>query len=57
MLTVDKSTSLIAVIVSDPHQVEIVENLCQDDAQSFIDKIDEASFYAASCLKSSLTLD
>lgn len=35
--------SLVTAIFLDCDQVEVVENLCGDDAQAFIDVIDEAS--------------
>jgi hypothetical protein len=35
--------SLVSAIFSDRHQVEMVGNLFGDDAQSFIDVIDEVS--------------
>ena len=43
-LTVEERVSLIVKIFSDRDQVEMVKNLCGDDAQTFVDMMDEASF-------------
>ena len=42
--------SLITMVFSDPNQVRIAGDLSGDDAQAFVDKIDEASSVAAFCL-------
>lgn len=39
----DECVSLIKIIFSDPNEVEVVNNLSGNDAQAFIDIIDEAS--------------
>ena len=44
-LTMEERVSLIVEIFSDRDQVEMVRNLSGDDAQTFIDVTDEASFY------------
>ena len=44
-LTIEERVSLIVEIFSDRDQVEMVRNLSGDDAQTFIDVTDEASFY------------
>ena len=41
--TADERVSLITVIFSDPNETEVVKGLCGDDAQSFIDVIDQVS--------------
>ena len=40
----EERVSLIAQIFSDRDQVEMVNNLSGDDAQTFVDMVDEASF-------------
>ena len=44
-LTMEERVSLIVEIFSGHDQVEMVRNLSGDDAQTFIDVTDEASFY------------
>ena len=46
--------SLITMVFSDPNQVRIAGDLSGDDAQAFVDKIDEASSVPAFCLESML---
>ena len=43
-LTMNERISLITTIVLDHNQVEMVRNLSGDDAQTFVDMLDEASF-------------
>jgi len=50
-LATHERISLIATIFSDPNQVEMVGELSGDDAQSFIDAIDEVSSRTISCLQ------
>ena len=42
-LTMPDRISLITTIFSDRNQVDVVRNLSRDDAQSFIDVVDEVS--------------
>jgi hypothetical protein len=42
-LSTHERVSLIAMIFSDPNQVKAVANLSGEDAQTFVDKINEAS--------------
>ena len=42
-LSIDERIRLITSIFSDPDEVEVVEHLSGDDAQTFIDTIDKAS--------------
>jgi hypothetical protein len=42
-LATPERISLIGTIFSDHNQVEMVENLSRDDAQAFIDEIDDVS--------------
>jgi len=41
-----ESTSLITTIFLDRNQVEMVEHLSGDDAQTFIDTVDKVRFHA-----------
>ena len=43
-LTMNERISLIMTIFLDHNQVEMVGNLSGDDAQTFVDMLDEASF-------------
>ena len=43
-LTINERISLITTILLDNNQVEMVRNLSGDDAQTFVDMLDEASF-------------
>ena len=47
----EERVSLIVKIFSDRDQVEMVKNLCGDDAQTFVDMMDEASFGLLSLTK------
>ena len=40
----EERVSLIVQIFSDRDQVEIIKNLSGDDAQTFVDMMDQASF-------------
>jgi len=44
-LTMDKRISMIAAIFSDRNQAKMVERLDGDDAQIFIDVVDEVSLH------------
>ena len=44
----DERTTLIASIFSDREEVEVIKSFPGDDAQSFINIIDEVSYYAIS---------
>ena len=44
-LAADERISLITTIFSDRNQIEMVRQLSGDDAQTFIDVIDEVTFY------------
>ena len=48
-LALDERISLITTIFSDSNQVEVVGQLSGDEAQSFIDIIDEVIFHTTSC--------
>jgi len=50
-LATHERISLIATIFSDPNQVEMVGQLSGDDAQSFINTIDEVSSHIISRLQ------
>ena len=41
LLTTDERIPLIETIFSDRDKIEVVKRLCGDDAQSFVDVIDE----------------
>ena len=41
----DERVSLIAMIFSDGRQLEIVEQLSGDEAQTFVDRIDEVASF------------
>jgi hypothetical protein len=53
-LAMPERISLITVIFSDHTQIDMVGNLSGDDAQNFIDVIDEVSPYMISCPKDNL---
>ena len=40
-LATDERVSLITAIFSDPDEIEVVKGLCGNDAQSFVDVVDE----------------
>jgi hypothetical protein len=50
-LVTHERISLITTIFSDDNQVEMVRDLSGDDAQTFINTIDEVSLYTPSPLK------
>jgi len=50
-ITTDERISLITGIFSDHKEIELVRNLCGDDAQTFIDLVDEVRCYPLSPLK------
>ena len=52
-LTTDERISLITTIFVNYNQVGVVEQLSGDDAQTFIDTIDEVSFHTVSHLGTS----
>lgn len=39
-------TSLIATILSDQNEVDVIRGLCKDDVQTFVDAVCEVHLYA-----------
>lgn len=48
-LSADERASLITSIFSDPDLIEVVGNLLRDDAQTFVDVVDEVNTHKISC--------
>ena len=48
VLTAQERISLITTIFSDRNEIGVVQSLCGDDAQSFIDALDEVHSYIIS---------
>lgn len=44
-LSIRDRTSLIAAILSDRNEVEVIRSLCKDDAQAFVDVVYEVRLY------------
>lgn len=55
-LAAHERRSLVATIFSDHDQIKMVEHLSGDDAQNFIDVVDEASLHIISRSKDELVL-